>query len=208
MGEEVADYTGKIVLSLTSQQGDHIVHCCTKRCTAQALIYRPAGLCWRNPVRRIMTNPTVKLSSGYAMPVVGLGTFDGFEVCFPLFPHRRYIWSVTSPEVVAVDFKQKRQREDPSSGTDSLAQTVRTQTVRTQTVRTQTVRTQTVRTQTVRTQTVRTQTVRTQTVRTQTVRTQTVRTQTVRTQTVRTQTVRAASLAQSPIPGEDSPPSC
>ena len=40
-----------------------------------------------NQVRRIMASPTVKLSSGYTMPVVGLGTFDDFKVCFPLYQH-------------------------------------------------------------------------------------------------------------------------
>ena len=34
-----------------------------------------------------MANPTVKLSSGYTMPVVGLGTFDDLKVCFSLYQH-------------------------------------------------------------------------------------------------------------------------
>ena len=31
-----------------------------------------------------MAAPTVKLSSGYSMPVVGLGTYDNFKVDFPV----------------------------------------------------------------------------------------------------------------------------
>ena len=71
-----------------------------------------------------MASPAVKLSSGYSMPVVGLGTYDDLKVCCPLFrlgtyddlkvwrplfPYLHCVRSVGPPELAAGEYKEYSQ---------------------------------------------------------------------------------------------------